>query len=87
MKKAPLRPDRSKSVARWENEGGAGTSPPKEERGADGTRDEKERPRIRKPSPKNHVIATATARQSVPQDHRQAGRSGQPVNRSRRAGV
>ncbi len=41
MKKVPSRPERSKSIARWENEGGAGRSLPQEERQAAGTRDEK----------------------------------------------
>ena len=34
MNKAPLRSDRAKSIARWENEGGAGRSPSEDERDA-----------------------------------------------------
>ena len=39
MKKLSPRPERAKSIARWENEGGAGKSPPKEDRDAGGARD------------------------------------------------
>jgi hypothetical protein len=48
MKKLPPRPERAKSIARWENEGGAGKSPPKEDRDAGGARDEKAGLRMRK---------------------------------------
>lgn len=68
MKKSPPRPERAKSIATWENEGGAGKSQPKEDRDADGPR----RPR---PSPRPRNATRSSGKVSEPVSAARSGRS------------